>query len=47
MATTPPTLLGNDDFGVVGDTLHVPKGCLAAYKSSKWNDAFSVIVEQK
>ena len=47
MAAKPPTL-GADNFGVVGDMLHVPKGSLDAYRnSSAWAAAFSDIVEQK
>ncbi len=47
LATTPPAL-GMDNFvASYADTLYVPKGCLAAYKSnSAWSSAFTAIVEQ-
>ncbi len=45
MATIPPAL-DSGNFVIDADTLHIPRGCMEAYKSSKWNDVFSVIVEQ-
>lgn len=48
MATTPPNMnYYSYNFEIDGDTLHVPKGCLEAYKASSWNSAFSYIVEQQ
>jgi hypothetical protein len=45
MATTPPSIYR--DFEITGDTLHVPKGCMDAYKNSAWARDFTNIVEQQ
>jgi hypothetical protein len=52
MATTPPKLgsgynYNSPNFSAGGDTLYVPKGCVAAYQAaSAWSNAFTYIVEQ-
>jgi hypothetical protein len=46
-ATTPPSDYNSFPSYDVNTTLHVPKGSLNNYKSSRWGDYFKTIVEME